>query len=36
MDLLDLLLWFIKTGDWIALIVAGAIGYGAEFLVPTG
>src|ERR1700722_1800311 len=36
MDLLDLLLWLIKTSDWLALIVAGAIGYAAGFLVPTG
>lgn len=36
MDLLDLLLWFIRTTDWLALIVAGAIGYAAGLLAPTG
>jgi hypothetical protein len=36
MDLLDLLLWLIKTTDWLALIVAGAIGYAAGLLAPTG
>ena len=36
MDLLDLLLWLIKTTDWLALVVAGAIGYAAGLFVPTG
>lgn len=36
MDLLDVLLWLIKTTDWLALIGAGAIGYLAGLLVPPG
>jgi len=35
-DPLDLLLWLIKTGDWVALIVAGGIGFAAGLFVPTG
>ena len=36
MDLLDLLRWFMKISDWLALIAAAAIGYVAGFLVPAG
>ena len=36
MDLLDLLLWFIKGRDWLALICACGIGFVAGHFVPTG
>lgn len=36
MDLLDLLLWFMKTGDWLALIVSAVMGYLAGHFVPAG
>jgi hypothetical protein len=36
MDLLDFLLWFMKASNWLALIVAGAIGYLAGSSVPAG
>jgi hypothetical protein len=36
MDLLDLLLWFIKGKDWLALVAAGGVGYLAGLVVPAG
>ena len=36
MDLLDLLWWFMKTGDWLALIVCAALGFLAGHFVPAG
>lgn len=36
MDLLDLLRWFMKIGDWLALIAAAAIGLLAGLFVPPG
>ena len=36
MDLLDLLLWFLKGSDWLALICACALGFLAGLFVPQG
>lgn len=36
MDLLDLLRWFMKLSDWLALIVAVAIGFVLGIFVPAG
>ena len=36
MDLLDILRWFTKISDWLALIAAAAMGFLAGLFVPAG